>query len=372
MNAAQQRLERLIGFLQQDPDNAPLHADAFDCALAAHDWAAAARLVDEANAKHFDPPGWQFRAATLALATRDWARAEQILQALQASVGPHPAITHNLAWVAFEQGDFQGVLERLESAIASGQADDAILVLQFRAQHRLGQFDAAITLARQLASQGQLPPEAAGVASLIAVDDDQLDLAKTWSDAALQTDPEQMEALVARAAVALSESDAATARRLSERALQHNPADGRAASSLGFAHMLALDVAAAIKSFRQAVGAMPGHIGTWHGLGWACLLAGDLIGAKQAFDAALELDRNFSETHGALAVLAALTQHPEDAQAHIKLAQGLDANDLSSQYAAALLSGEASDAARITRLADRLLKSRGLTMPILLRIPPKS
>lgn len=363
MNPAEQRLSRLLGFLQQDPDNAPLHVDAFECALAAHDWAAARRIVDAATEKNFDPAGWQFRAATLALATRDFERATQLLELLEASVGAHPAITHNLAWVDFERGDHEAVVARLMPLVDAGVVDEAILVLLFRSQHRLGQFEAAIALAKTLESAGQLPPAAAGVAGLIAVDDDQLDLAKRWSQHALQTDPEQMEALVAHAAVALSESDAATAGKLSQRALQHNPRDGRAASSLAFAQMLSLDLDAARKSFELALQYMPGHIGTWHGLGWVCVLQKDLAGAQRAFDAALELDRNFSESHGALAVLAALSGNTAQAQEQLRQAQALDAKDLSSQYAAALLSGEAKDAKRITQLAERLLKSRGLALP---------
>ncbi|HSW18711.1 MAG TPA: tetratricopeptide repeat protein, partial [Ramlibacter sp.] len=102
----------------------------------------------------------------------------------------------------------------------------------------------------------------------------------------------------------------------------------------------------------------PSHIGTWHGLGWTQLLLQDLDGARASFETALELDRNFAENHGGLAVILALQKQAQAAREHIELAQRLDRANLSSRYAQALLSGEAQDTQAIQRLAQRLLGGR--------------
>ncbi len=67
------------------------------------------------------------------------------------------------------------------------------------------------------------------------------------------------------------------------------------------------------------------------------ILAGGVAGAELAFDRVLALDRNFGETHGGLAVIAALQGREVDARASIKRALRLDPQSMSTQYAQMLL-----------------------------------
>jgi Flp pilus assembly protein TadD len=109
---------------------------------------------------------------------------------------------------------------------------------------------------------------------------------------------------------------------------------------------------------RPALTFIPAHIGTWHGQGWAQVLRRDLAAARRSFQAALELDRNFAESHGALAVVLALEQQEQAARKHIELAKRLDVEGLSARYAEAVLTGEAQDTQAVQRLAQRLLGGR--------------
>ena len=112
---------------------------------------------------------------------------------------------------------------------------------------------------------------------------------------------------------------------------------------------------------------MPGHIGTWHGQGWAQLLDHDLEAAQKSFGTALEMDRNFSESHGGLAVVLALRKQDVLARQHAEKALRLDKNNLSGRYAQALLNGEVKDTVAIRKLAQRLLAGReaqaGVSIP---------
>lgn len=366
--AMRERLARLEGYLQSDPHNTALLSDAFDTALAAGEFAAAQRFVDQAaalfDARPEQRPYWQFREATLCMTTGRDAEAQQLLEALREQGIDDPAVVSNLAQLAFRHGEDERALALLQPLAARNDLPDATAALLLRTWHRLAKLDEAVQwIGGRFAALASAPATQpgvtwVGVASLIALDAGQAAEAKAWSEQALAGDAKQMEALVVRATIALGEDDGRLARALLERASAINPRDGRTWSTLAFVDMLdgRLDVAEA--HFQQSLETMPNHIGTWHGLGWCYLLQRDLARAQAAFAASLEIDRNFGETHGALAVIAALEGRRDDAQASIARALGLDATSLSARYAQALLAGEASDPQAIVRLSRRLLGSR--------------
>jgi Tfp pilus assembly protein PilF len=91
---------------------------------------------------------------------------------------------------------------------------------------------------------------------------------------------------------------------------------------------------------------MPTHIGTWHDLVWVQLLQGDLAAAEESFRRAVELDRNFSERHGGLAVVAAYKGNWAGAEELSKTALGLDPQSVSGRYAQSLYCS-APDGARL-------------------------
>ncbi len=363
-----QRLERLQAFLQGDPDNHALRVDIFDTAMSAGVLDCAERQAVEAQERQYDPIAWEFRQASLRIAQKRFAEAQQLLRELEAKVGAHPSIAHNLAHIEFQQQSYAACCDLLRPwmdvpvAKAAAPADAVLQVLWLRALHRLGLLEEAWKWVQDQRAADTLSVSAAGIASLIAVDLGDLDEALTLSELALVREPLQMEALVARASVALAQRDLDRARALSARALERNPGDGRAWSASGFAEMLGMNIERAKQHFQQALLWMPKHIGTWHGMGWACLMLKDMTGAKRAFEEALALDRNFAESHGGLAVLLALTGEPKRAAEHIELAMRLDKSNLSAWYAQAILSGEVADAQGIQRLAQRLLGQRQAPM----------
>jgi len=117
------------------------------------------------------------------------------------------------------------------------------------------------------------------------------------------------------------------------------------------ADLLAGDLPTALAYFDNALATMPGHIGTWHGKAWAQLLSSDLPGAQRSFTSALDLDRNFAESHGGLAVALALQ--------HIERALRLDAFNLSGRHAQAIFGVEIRDLESFQVLAKRLLRGTG-------------
>ncbi|QRY35499.1 hypothetical protein JVX96_29785 (plasmid) [Variovorax sp. PDNC026] len=381
LSAARLRLERLEGFLREDPSNNALLIDAFETALACGEWDRAHACLQRGQTLGADPLAWRLREGDYWLAQQRYDESLEVLESLANTPSPPSGFTdvlvHNLAFVEFRRGRFDTCIHRLEPTLestrktehgtyanAGQQPRTAIRALQqlwLRALHHDGQIERAMAWARRAEQEDALDVQAGGIASLIAVDASDFAAAQKWSTASLNDGSpldHPVESLVAQASIALAAHDAAQAVKFTNAALQRQPGDGRAWSARGFAALLANDVAGAHSAFVKAVAAMPKHIGTWHGLGWTQILQGDLDAALGSFKAALEFDRNFAESQGGLAVVLTLQSQRQAAQEHAELALRLDKANLSGRYAQALLSGEVNDAKDVQRFARRLLAGR--------------
>jgi Tfp pilus assembly protein PilF len=367
-SAGAARLQRFVAYLQEDPGNAALLADACDEAIACGAFEQAQAWLQQAASLQLDGSEWTFRQARLCIARRDLAQAATLLEHLRATAGDHPALVHDLAHVRLLQGHFEQARELLQPWLATADPGaaalppdmvEALQLLWLRATHRLQLLDEAWAWACTQQGQGALQPAACGAASLIAIDLADFPAALRLSDAALARHPAQPEALVARASVALAQGDPVRATTLLERALQANPEDGRTWSTLGFASLRAGEPARAAVQLERAIATVGGHIGTWHALGWARLLQGDRAGALAAFTRALDLDRNFAESHGAVGLVLALQGQAVAAQRHLAFADKLDPDNITGRYARAVLAGDAADLERLRALAARLLDRPG-------------
>jgi len=372
--AALRRLDRLDGFLREDPSNNALLIDAFETALSCGEWERAEFHLRHAQSLQADPLAWRLREGDFWLAQQRYDEALAVLEALAGTPQPPPGfadvLLHNLAFIELRRGRHAECVARLAPALeaqaapATSDAPVAARALQqlwLRSLHHDGQLERAMAWTAGAEQQGRLDPQAAGIASLIAIDASDFAAAERWSNASLATGTpaeQPVEAFVTKASLALAARDAAGASQFADAALQRHPGDGRAWSTRGFAALLAGDLNGAHSAFRQALAVMAQHIGTWHGLGWTQILQGDLAGARESFETALGLDRNFAESHGGLAVVLAMQSLRTEAQEHAELALRLDKANLSGRYAQALLSGEVKDAKDVQRFARRLMGGR--------------
>lgn len=368
LEADRKRLERLEGFLREDPDNSVLRGDAFQVALQCGEWERARAFLTQGQAKQPGDPAWALREGDFWLAQQRYSEARTVLEGLAVLAEPgsplEKVVIQNLAFVDFRQADYASCVARVESLVTgpsqvTSASNVSLHQLWVRALHRIGEIEKACAWVAEAERDGRLDPATAGVASLAAIDHEDFAAAQRWAKMALSSqEPPTMEVLVAQASLALAGQDAQTAQQFADQALNINQEDGRAWSARAFADLLKGDLDAAVHDFERALTFMPEHIGTWHGQGWAQVLRRDLPAARVSFEAALALDRNFAESHGGLAVVLALQRQVQAAREHINLAQRLDRNGLSSRYAEAILSGEAQDAQAVQRLAQRLLGGR--------------
>jgi Flp pilus assembly protein TadD len=177
---------------------------------------------------------------------------------------------------------------------------------------------------------------ALGVRALGLLDAGHLPAAQAAATDCLVLYPDQHEALLASATVHLWTGNPALAGEQYQRALMRFPNSGRALSGMGQVLAMAGQLEQAEATLRHAVRTMPDHIGTWHALGWVQLLQGELPAARNSYQAAYDLDRNFAESHGGLAVVAFFEECFEEGEAGMKRALKLDPNCVSGRYAKTL------------------------------------
>lgn len=352
------QLERYEAYLASDPDNGALLGSVVDLCLAAGQPQRAENHVRTALVRKEGDPYLRSMLGHTLLAQQQWQAATDLFEALLAQY-PDGSLAYNFGlgclWTGRWQEGWQALAPYVEASNVQPGAAAATLAL--RLLHRLGEFDRAGALVERV--KDVLAKDAAflGAASAMYLDDGNLEQAAALSEASL-AHGRTVEALVVAGSVALARPEVDVAVPLFLEALASSGSEARAWAGLGMASMLRKDLPAAQLQLEKAVHYMPGHIGTWHLLAWARLYGGDVAGATSAFQTALDLDHNFGESHGGMAVVQAMAGQRLAAEASIARAVGLDRESLSARYAQMLLDGELHDADRFRTLAMRLLFSR--------------
>ena len=355
-----QQLERSEGYLAADPDNVELLARVIDLSLAAGQPERAGRHALAAVRRYPDDDFLLARLGTAHIAQRQWDEAAAVFGALLARHAD-VNLAYNLAYAQLWLGRHADAYASMAPYLETAALTAPMVTLLVRVLHHLGEGERAIALGQaRLADCGD-DPELLSALSLVCLDAGELALAEQYSAAALAREGQRrtpLEALVTAGSLALARTDGDAASAHFERVLAVNPDEGRSWSGLGTASLLKRDLPAARTQLERAVKHMPTHIGSWHLLGWSRLLDGDLDGARAAFDTALGLDRNFGESHGALAVVQAMQGRRAEAEAGIARAERLDGEGLSARYAQMILAGQTQDPERFRALAMRLLSTR--------------
>lgn len=327
---------QLRAFLAQDPGNPEIACDLIDLQLTAGQPDAARLTLDSLPHDVQRSPGVNFRASRIELASGNYQAANERLSALIEQGHDAPAIGHDLAFVELCQRRTDAAAATINRTITRHGATPELHILRARvalmdgdhaqAQHSL---DEALRMEPGHAT-------ALGVRALGLLDAGHLPAAQAAATDCLVLYPDQHEALLASATVHLWTGNPALAGEQYQRALMRFPNSGRALSGMGQVLAMAGQLEQAEATLRHAVRTMPDHIGTWHALGWVQLLQGELPAARNSYQAAYDLDRNFAESHGGLAVVAFFEECFEEGEAGMKRALKLDPNCVSGRYAKTL------------------------------------
>jgi tetratricopeptide (TPR) repeat protein len=355
--------DRTEGYLRSDPKNRELLIRATELNLALSSTDTAQGHVSAALALFPNDPRIQALQAHTLSAQHKWSEAAAIYSALLAKIRD-AGLAHSLAHCQQMGGDHQAAFDTLWPFSAAAELPAASIIVLVRALHHIGKLEQARILIEQNAARLSQDAAFLGAASLVYFDSGDGDKATAMSQAALALGGRSMEALVVDASVALVNADADHALAAFNEALTINPGDGRSWGGAGEAHMLLQDFPAARTRLEKAVKIMPGHVGSWHALGWCYLLSQQATLAEKAFEHALDIDRNFAETHGSLAVVAAVKGERQRAEDAIQKALRLDPASLSARLAQMILDGRMGDADTFKATALRLIAGRKNTFGV--------
>lgn len=364
-DADAQQLARLTTFLEHDPTNPRLLAELTDAHLAAGRWVEARRLLSATLAAHPADSLARYRLAVVERATGHPAEAAALLLGLRAEGVDDNAVLIELASAQAAMAQWSAVVETLagiDAPMLPPALGDEVWLLRLRARHHLQQWPEALEDAQAwIAARGQrLPADAAGALGTLFLDAGRFDMLEELLMLSERTATEQPELLAAEGYLRLSQGKTGEAQRAFGRSVALAPTSGRACLGLGLAAAMQGQTDEALEALTRATQAMPQHLGSWHALAWIHLLRRDLTAAEHQFQMALDADRTFGDSHGGLALVAALRRDQARASELLRVARKLDPESMNARIARMVLE-------RDTDLSDTELIRQALQQ--VLRIP---
>lgn len=229
--------------------------------------------------------------------------------------------------------------------------------LYVRALHHLGKLVEAIDFAEKAVTQHPDHLGLYGVLATLYLDNEDLSKAENFAKQVVTATPNDADAATVLGMLALAHQDAITALPYFQVAASKKPSNGRAWAGHGMAAMLQGNLASAAADLQQAVTYMPGHLGTWHALAWCQIFMKQPQEAQKTLMHALEMNRNFADTHGSLAIVAIMEGDLDAAEAASKRALGLNPNSFPGLYAQSLLLQYTNQPAQAQAIMSRLLNT---------------
>ena len=347
------RLDNLLSYLEDDPQNLTLLADAAAQALSEQKPEIGLDLLDRRAA--LSPPGAAERnlEGLARISAGDYAGATDVFRALRAQDGSDPTLKFNLAWALAMDRHADEALAQLDNAATSALPQAAMLHIQLL--HDAGKFDEAADHARIFLKQHPDDPGLNAAISVLALDIEDKDLAR----ASAKRGGEHPDALATLGTLALGEDRSIEALGQFDRAIALKQTVPRAWVGRGLAKLMTGDSASAPADIDRGAELFGDHLGSWIAAGWSYVVAGDLKLARERFDKALSLDPTFAESHGSLAALDAMEGRVRQAEQGARTALRLDRQCFSAALAKTLLANHDGNPAA----AQQFLKS-AINIPI--------
>jgi tetratricopeptide (TPR) repeat protein len=343
------KFERLLSYLEYDPNNVQLLADAAAAAVDEGRPLQARKLLNRyTNLSPATPKVHGIEGLT-AIAEGDFAAAASIFEDLLERHPYDPALKLNLAWARAGLRDFEAAASLLdEEALA---VSPSAPTLKIRCLHHLGRLAEALTIGRALVDQYPRNQDLIGALAIVALDANELELAKHYGARA----PEQPECLATIGMLRLGEGQLIEAQASFDRALSASPDCARARLGKGLSLLASGETAAASVEIDRAAELFEDHLGAWVAAAWAYFVLGDYKLSRARFERALSIDDTFSEIHGGLAVVDLVEGGLESAERRAEIALRLDRKSLSGALATTLILARRGDMRSAQRVRDAAL-----------------
>jgi len=343
------RLARLLAYLERDPGNLQLTADAAAAAADEQAWDSVSELVARHAALAPLTPALLNLAAMAAMAQQRYTEAAAGFERLIAEHGDAPVLRFNLAWARAMMADYGAAEALLDDAALD--ASPRAPALKIRMLHHLERYQDGLAVGEQLAQRFPDNGALMGALSVLAMDADESALARSYAERA-GDDP---DGTATRALLMLDDADPEHALALFDRAVAAAPHNPRAWIGRGLSLLADGDATSAATDLGRGAALFGDHLGSWIAAGWAHYVAGDLAASRADFETALALDDGFAETHGGLAVLDIAAGDVESAKRRTAIALRLDRACFAAALAQSMLLDQAGKADAAQQIRDRAL-----------------
>ena len=349
------RLNKLLGYAEDEPNNYLLLCEAGDLCLELGDTARAWPLLEQALVLRPDDPAAQYRMAALLYQEKAFEGSLLLTGRLLEQGHINAVIRHQhvLCLVALARLAEAGPL--LQTLIDEGAGFAGLPHLYIRTQHYLGRVDEAAAYAA--AHIHSHPDDTCGRAmlALLLLDQEKYVEADRVASEVLMLQADNLDALIAAGSTAIALEREAQAKTFFTRALAVNSQSGRAWLGIGLNSMLEGRLEKANIELDRAVRYMPSHLGSWNALAWVHILQRDFDTAWTTFQHSLTVDRHFGEAYGGLAVVAAARGDWEEASILTDTALRLQPDSFAGRFAHSLLLANRGRPQRASAMIDAML-----------------
>lgn len=331
----QNAIARFESYLQVDPVNAPLWLELSELYHRSGRFEEAIGCCEKALVATPDCAPARSSLASVLISLHRFSEAEVLLRKLVES-DRAPALLHNLGLTLYFQQRWSEAQECFQAAEIGGLHAAANLRYLAQSLHHQGEIEQAIAACKgwvKLSNDSQ----SKGFLAVLEMDNGNMAAASQLAHEALSQDPANTNAEIVVGTAAIENQEIAEALHHFDHVVRREPENGRGWLGLGLAHLHEQRHDQAIANLQTATDLMPASAGTVVALGWAKLIRQDIEGAEQVFRHAVEVDRNFSESHGGLAVALVMRGRKNEAKEEARIATRLDAHSFGAAYARALL-----------------------------------
>lgn len=346
-------LKDLLEYLDHDPNNAKLISDALDAAIHENDIETAKALVKRLQPLRPFTPRDNYNHGVCLLKEHDYEAAKRVFEKMYDNDETINTVKFNLAWCHAHLDNYAKALDFLDDDLLTALPQGAALKVQIL--HQLGRFDEALLTGKQLIREHPDHVELNAAVSVLAIDLEDIDLAKTTANKALN----HPDAMTTLGTLALNSEDLETATTYFEKAAGFAQQNPRAQIGIGLCNLLGGNLQKGSASLDQGAQEFGTHVGSWIAAGWAYLLQNDLDTARERFQTALDIDDNFGEAHGSLSVIDALTGNIEAAQKRSTIALRLAPQSFAAKLTKVIIAEQ-----NISSEAGQKLFEKALNQPL--------
>ena len=347
-NEQAKQLTNYLQWLDSDPSNTHLRADAIGCAIDLGELNIADQLLADAPPEQASSAEMQNLSGLAALRKGDFKTAKSAFSALMENGYDSSATRFNLAWSHALDDARQTALDLLDDTTVAALPQAAALKVQM--MHAEGEFDEAMAVAQHLAEIHPTDPGLVAAMLVLALDVEDIGLARQCAEKS----GDHPDALTTLGTLQLGEHELQEAQACFTQALKLNENNPRAWVGQGLTKLSSGDKATALSDLDMGAELFGTHAGSWIAAGWAYFINNDLATARDRFQKALDLDESFAESQGSLAVIDAVEGDIENAERRAEVALRLDRQCFSAALAKSLVleaKGDKDKAARIIQMA---------------------